>query len=504
MSKNRTNVLLITSDQQHWYTLGFLNPQVKTPNLDRLAAMGCYYDRAYTVNPTCTPTRASIITGQYPSQHGAYALGTKLLENVHTVGEDFHQAGYQTALIGKAHFQPLKGTSEFPSIEAYPVLQDFDFWRKYKGPFYGFRHFELARNHTDEAHVGQHYALWMEEQGATNWRDYFCQPTGTHEKQQWRWNIPEELHYNTWIAERSNALLDEYAANDAPFFLWASFFDPHPSYLVPEPWASMYDPNEMVLPSLTKGEHDKNPPHFGLTQQPVFPKENYTETDGNIIHGFHPHGRNEEVMRKNLAVYYGMISCMDKYMGQILDRLEKLGLAENTLVVFTTDHGHVFGQHGLNAKGPFHYEDLIKIPWIVRTPGQKRGVGFNSAIQSIADLAPTMLDYCGIDIPRCMTGRSQKPVWDGVVDAVRDHAMIEDRFNPTKMHLKSYVNERYKITVYYDADYGELFDLTEDPGELNNLWSAPACLELKQQLLLKLIQAQLGMEPMLMPRIAPA
>ena len=109
MSK-KTNVLLITSDQQHWDTLSCLGSEVKTPNLDRLAASGTLYRRGYCPNPTCTPTRASIITGKYPSQHGAYSLGTKLLESEHTVGEDFMAAGYNTALVGKAHFQPLHGT----------------------------------------------------------------------------------------------------------------------------------------------------------------------------------------------------------------------------------------------------------------------------------------------------------------------------------------------------------------------------------------------------------
>ena len=103
-------------------------------------------------------------------------------------------------------------------------------------PFYGFDHIELARNHTDEAHVGQHYALWMEEKGLSNWRDYYLQPTGHVTAQRRKWLIPEEFHYNNWIAERSNALISEYQAQDQPFFLWASFFDPHPKYLAPEPW----------------------------------------------------------------------------------------------------------------------------------------------------------------------------------------------------------------------------------------------------------------------------
>ncbi len=160
---DRPNILLITSDQQHWSTMGCVNPQIRTPNLDRLATQGTRFDRAYCPNPTCTPTRASIITGKYPSQHGALSLGTKLLEDEPTVGDDLQAAGYRTALVGKAHFQPLKSTDEFSSLESYPILQDLDFWRHFDEPFYGFDTVRLARNHADEAHVGQHYAIWMED-----------------------------------------------------------------------------------------------------------------------------------------------------------------------------------------------------------------------------------------------------------------------------------------------------------------------------------------------------
>ncbi|MBT3605655.1 MAG: sulfatase-like hydrolase/transferase [Candidatus Latescibacteria bacterium] len=230
---DKTNVLLITSDQQHWMTLGCLNEEIETPNLDRLAAQGMLFNRAYCPNPTCTPTRASIITGQYPSQHGAYSLGTKLSEDVHTVGEDFQAAGYRTALVGKAHFQPTKTHETWTSIESMPILQDLDFWRNFHGPFYGFEHIELARNHADEQLVGQHYVIWLEENGCDNWRDYYRPPTGNNANQKHTWGIPEQYHYGTWIRERSCALLEEYAEKDEPFFLWASFFDPHPPYLAP-------------------------------------------------------------------------------------------------------------------------------------------------------------------------------------------------------------------------------------------------------------------------------
>jgi arylsulfatase A-like enzyme len=504
MASDGPNILLITSDQQHWNTLGITNPEVKTPCLDKLAGEGTVFDRAYCPNPTCTPTRASIITGRYPSQHGAWSLGTKLPESEHTVGEDFLAGGYRTALVGKAHFQPLKGTEEFPSLESYPIMQDLDFWRKFDERFYGFEHVELARNHVDEGHVGQHYAIWMEEKGFTSWREHFREPGGTAERQKHRWSIPEEYHYNTWIAERSNALMNEYAKKDEPFFLWASFFDPHPPYLAPEPWDTMYDPEKLTVPCVTEGEHEKNPPHFKMTQQEKPDFSPWQEPGGKGMHGFHSHVRDRRELARDIAVYYGMMSLMDKYIGKIVDNLDALGLAENTLVVFTTDHGHFFGQHGLVAKGPFHYEDMIKIPMIVRMPGKVPAGRTSSALQSLVDCAPSFLRAAGLDVPRTMTGVDQTGVWFGTEESARDHVIVENRHQPTTIHVKTYVDERYKVTVYYNREYGELFDLQEDPGEINNLWDSEEHADLRARLVLKLLHAEMGKEPLWMPRIAGA
>ena len=143
--RQKPNFLLITSDQQHWTTLGVLNTKIKTPNLDRLAQEGARFSRAYCPNPTCTPTRASLITGMYPSAHGAWTLGTKLAEDVPTLGEYLRPAGYRSFLIGKAHFQPLASTTQQSSIECQPLLRDLEFWRTFNAqhtPWYGFDHVE--------------------------------------------------------------------------------------------------------------------------------------------------------------------------------------------------------------------------------------------------------------------------------------------------------------------------------------------------------------------------
>ncbi len=495
-----TNILLITSDQQHWNTLGQANPEIQTPALDKLAAQGTTFTRAYCPNPTCTPTRSSMITGVYPSQHGAYSLGTKLPESETTVGDLFQAAGYRTALVGKAHFQPLQSTAEYPSLESYPLLQDLDFWRDFHGPFYGFDHVELARNHTDEAHVGQHYALWMEDQGLSDWRDYFLQPTGNVVEQRRNWLIPEEYHYNSWIAERSNALLSQYHDADQPFFLWASFFDPHPKYLAPEPWDTMYDPADISIPTVQPGEHQDSPPHIQLTQTRDPDYAAWQEPNGAGCHGFHSHLHDRDELAKDIACYYGMVSCMDKYIGRIVDRLDALGLAENTLVVFTSDHGHYFGQHGLTAKGAFHYDDGVRVPMIARLPNQIPAGQVSHSLQSLVDYAPTFLDFCGLDAPADMTGLSQREVWQGDDSASREHVIVENRHQPTTLHLKTYIDQRYKITLYFGRDYGEIYDLRDDPGEITNLYGDAA---LRAQLTLAMLRAEMLKEEPAHPSLRP-
>jgi arylsulfatase A-like enzyme len=501
----RPNILLITSDQQHWDTLGVTNPRIQTPALDRLTREGTRFTRAYCPNPTCTPTRASIITGLYPAWHGAWSLGVKLPEDVPTVGDHFQHADYATTLIGKAHFQPTATAPGEESLECLPTLRDLDFWRGFHGPWYGFEHVEVARNHADEALVGEHYAVWLEERGLTNWRDYFrpWPPDPAVPQREYVWDLPPELHYTTWTAERTIAAIERDVAAGRPFFTWASFQDPHPPYLVPAPWASMYDLAAMAPGTLLPGELDHLPPHFRLTQEPTPDFSAWRETPF-ANHGFRSHQIDEARLRRDIAVYYGMISFLDQQVGRILDTLDRLAIASNTLVVFTTDHGHFLGQHGLNAKGAFHYEDLLRVPFLVRWPGQAPAGGVSGAIQSLVDLAPSFLSAAGLSVPGLMQGVSQAAVWRGASEPARTWAIVENRHQPTALHLRTYIEERYKITVYRNHDYGELFDLAADPEERRNRWDDPSYAAVKGALLHGFVQAELAREPTRLPRIAGA
>ena len=502
---SRPNILLITSDQQHWQTLGVNNPRIRTPHLDALARDGAYFERAYCSNPVCSPSRSSIITGLYPAWHHCWTIGVKLPEDVPTVGDELRKAGYFTALVGKAHFQPLASRPGSESLECHPTLRDLDFWRGFHGPWYGFERVEVARNHADEHLSGQHYGVWLEEQGLKNWKDYFMPWPHDPAKPRRRhaWDLPERYHYNVWNSERAIANMERAVAEQRPFFLWASFMDPHPPYLVPEPWASMYRPQDMEPGRLLPGELDRMPVHFRMTQERSPDFSAWKETQY-ANHGFESHLIPEELLRRNMATYYGMISFMDAHIGRILAALERLGLAENTLVLFSTDHGHFLGQHGLTAKGAFHYEDLIRIPMLARWPGRIAPGTRVAALQSQVDFAPTFLSAAGVPVPGLMQGVDQGPVWTGARAAARRNLIVENRHQPTALHLRTYVDERYKMTVYRDQPYGELFDLRDDPGERCNLWDDPTKAALKCEVLHRFVNAEIQREPTRMARIAGA
>lgn len=522
---SKPNILLITSDQQHYMTLGINNPDIKTPNLDRLASIGVSMDRTYCPNPTCTPTRASIITGQYPSQHGAWSLGTKLDEGKETLGDILIDNGYETTLVGKAHFQPTKQTKEITSLESYPLLQDLDFWKNYKERFYGFQNVEMLRNHTNEWLVGQHYALWLEEKGFSDWKDYFLKPTGNMNPKNYKdvttlikehngdisklkvpwgkWDIPLEAHYNQFISERTNHYIEKAKETDKPFFIWSSFPDPHPDYFVPEPYASMYKPKELNLRFCTNEEKKSINPLVSETQKMEPNFEKYQES-GFYTHGLHSHIQDETSLRQDVAWYYGMVTFMDEHIGKIIDKLEELEIIDDTFIVFTTDHGHYFGQHGLIRKGPFHYEDALKIPFIASYPKSVMGNWRCRALNTLVDYAPTVLDIIGVEIPRSMSGVSQKEVYEGTLGKVRDNIICENRHEASKLNARTYVDSRYKLTIYQGYEFGDMFDLVVDPNEEHNLWDDPAYSELKLELYRRFINAELEKEILDMPRIANA
>ncbi len=266
----------------------------------------------------------------------------------------------------------------------------------------------------------------------------------------------------------------------------------------------MYDPEALPVPGLEdEDELDKMPPPHRMTQEDGADWSQFRETYQN--HGYSRHDKPKDRRAKDLAIYYGMISKMDHEIGKTLDKLDELGIADNTLIVFTTDHGHYLGQHGLHAKGAFHYEDGIRLPFVVRWPGQVPANTTSDALQSLIDLPVTFLQACNIPVPGQMQGVNQLEVWRGQADQACDSVIVENRHQPTLVHLRTFITDRYKMTVYRDRlTWGELFDLQEDPEEFHNRWDDPDYAAGESRRDAPLHQCRAAREPTRMPRVIHA
>ncbi|MDG2167170.1 MAG: sulfatase-like hydrolase/transferase [Opitutales bacterium] len=480
------NILLITSDQQRWDTLGRINSTISTPNLDRLADRGVLFERAYTVNPVCTPTRCSILTSEYPSRHGCFHVGTSLPEDYGpTVAHRFSDAGYNTSLIGKSHFQACKDPA---SIESAPKVHDLDHFDDWFGPYFGFDHSEMVIGHTSEPHAsGMHYGAWLRKQGI-DLPQYF---DIHHYDHFGPWALPLECHGSAWVADRSIAAIDRAKEEDKPFFLWSSFQDPHNPYVTPEPWASMYEGSAMQDPietpeldqlpdfyqSLAAGDYYGDDPelqHKAWGDVKVRPELSATD------------------IRSLRAVYFGMVSLMDHHIGRILDRLEADGTIDDTLIVFASDHGDYLGDHGLWGKGLPTYESAQRVPFIVAHPQVSDPGKKSQALQSLVDIGTTCLDAAGLDPLEKGQGVSQSRSWIDPTEKVRDHCLLEFRPAQGPFKQQSFIESQFKLVVYETRDYGELYDLDADPSQSKNLYDDPEYEKVRQDLEEKYCKASQG------------
>jgi len=488
--KKRPNILLITTDQQRWDAVGFNNPQVKTPNLDALAAKGIVFEKSYTCSPVCTPARVSILTGHYPSKHGSYTIGVEFPDDYPTIPQKLAENGYFTSLVGKAHFHPccLEG-----SFESLPNTGNREFFKKWTGPFHGFDHVQLTIGHTTEETAGQmHYGLWLEENGV-NPADYFG---NTEYTDIGAWNIPEKLHSSTWIANETIEAIDKGVETDQPFFLWSSFQDPHNPLFVPEPWASMYNPDDLPYYHHKEGEHDNRPAFYNSTlnlkdgEHPQehghgdalsFPEKNWVSTSRL------PFMETEEKTRKALAIYYGMVSFVDDQIGRIVKHLEEKGLMDNTIIVFSTDHGDYMGEHGFWWKGLPAFDGAQKVPFMVYDPDCKTPGARSDAIQSLVDLGSSFLSLAGIEQPEGIQGFDQSAAWNDAGVQVRDGAIIELRPTENEFMQKTFVEQKYKLVIYTKTEWGELYDMDADPNQYENLWDNPDYQAVKCNLMQRLL-----------------
>lgn len=487
----RPNILLITSDQQRADCFGFENPAVKTPHIDRLAREGTRFAACITPNLVCQPSRASILTGLLPLTHGVWDNGVDLDPVVG--GRGFAgvlaAAGYRTGFIGKAHFSTKStfaptGTPECNKSQA-------SYGPAWFGPYMGFQHVELCvtghmhRTRPLEEPPCGHYERWLMSRGRDReaielWKTDLGPSVGA--AQTWYSALPAAWHNSTWIADRTIDFLARRPA-DKPFCVWASFPDPHHAFDCPEPWSRMYDPKSVVLPKQRTRDLERRPwwhkavlegkPQLSDPTMLKFRAEGSRMPD-----------QTDEQLAHMTANYYGMISQIDHNVGRMLEGLAHHGLAENTLVVYTTDHGEFLGNHGLYLKHPIPYEDLLRVGMVVRGPGVQAGQVVREPMSTL-DLAATFHDYTATAPARELQSRSLRPLLEshGQTRAV---AYSEWHVHPSRcgvgLKLRTVRTSTHKCTFELESGAGELYDLVDDPEEMVNRYDDPAYAAVRKEL----------------------
>lgn len=508
----RPNFLLFITDQHRADHLGaYGNKVVQTPNIDRLAKSGWLAERCYVATPVCMPNRGSILTGRMPSVHGARHNGIPLPLSQTTFVERLAGAGYRTGLVGKAHLQNISGkppawprpsdpktegearrpeAGRFdqewkPSWAADPAF-DLDL------PYYGFQDARLVIHHADVA--GGHYRRWLEQnhpdvaastgrENALAAPDYALVQCG----QAWRTRVPEELTTTSYIADQTCQMIQDHAAGDAPFFIQCSFPDPHHPFTPPGRFWDMYQPQDIDLPESFHARHTGPVPHLDW----MYAQRDEGRAVKNAVNMF---AATEQEAREAIALNYGSISHIDEGIGRVLACLDKLNIAQDTVVLFTSDHGDFLGDHQLLLKGPLHYQGLTRVPLIWCDP--QVGAGRSRDLCSSIDLAPTLLERAGCLPYNGIQGQSLMPVMRGA-SLSRDEIVIEDESQRAhfgfsyRTRLRTLQTDRWRLSVYDGAEWGELYDLENDPHECHNLWNAPACRDVRESLLHRLVRAMI-------------
>lgn len=467
---DRPNILWICTDQQRYDTVGALgNPHIHTPNLDRLCAEGVACTHAYSQSPICTPSRASFLTGGYPSRIHVNRNGNvSVPPGFVPITKRLANAGYDCGLSGKLHLAAAWNGEEARCDDGYRR-----FWYSH-GPLQG-------------RGIGNQYMAWVEAQGQFD-RVFEEVPLGDgprpggveQKRYRYRPDVPAELHQTAWCADRAIEFMEEERAG--PWLMSVNIFDPHPAFDAPKQYEERYDP------------HDLPPPLYRESDQAVM--------DRLKTHVFQSPCREPgPAQMRNKASYYGMIELIDENVGRMLQALERTGQRDNTVVVFTSDHGEMVGDHGLTGKGCRFYEGGVRVPLILSWPGRFAAGARYDGLTELTDLAPTLAELAGIESGPC-DGVSLLPVLEDPAASSSHRAYVRCEFYDTlnmhaphapERHVPSYAtmfrDERYKLCVYHGNDYGELYDLREDPDEFENLWESAAHQPLKLSLMKKSFDA---------------
>lgn len=424
----RPNILLLMTDQHRGDCLGAAgNRVIRTPNLDRLATEGARFRCAYTATPSCTPARSGLLTGLSPWHHGMLGMGRMAAQHKHEMPAMLRDAGYHTLGIGKMHFHPQRNLHGFlrTILDESGREQTTEFRSDYRSWFYSM----APALSPDATGIG--------------WNDYRAAV----------YALPEELHPTRWTADTAINFLKGYKG-DQPFFLKVSWARPHSPYDPPERFMKMYENADV--------------PARSLGDWAARYKENSNPADHNSWRG----DFGEEQARTSRRAYYGSISFIDEQIGRMLKALEERGWLDNTLILFTADHGDMLGDHYLWRK-TYAFEGSTHIPMLIRWPksmSERRGQVIEQPVE-LRDVLPTFLDAAGVKHdPKDFDGRSMLDLVRGKTDGWRPWIDFE--------HAECYKNAGYwtGLTdgrmkyVFYGSDGTELlFDLRNDPGELRNL-----------------------------------
>jgi arylsulfatase A-like enzyme len=511
------NFLCIVADQLRFDALGCCgHPAARTPHLDRLAGQGTRLDRCYTVQPMCMATRSTWLTGLNPRGHRVRCNGIPLDPRLPTMTGALAEAGYRTHSIGKIHANPWlphraldAGTLDPAQWPEAIALWDAGRLDQVPLPYYGFQGVDLLTGWWSG-----HYGRWLAER-EPRFRELVAPPPGVAVTPQGVLAVPETtypcrlpagLHYTHWATACAERFLDSARAG-APFFLWCSIPDPHPPFSVSEPWYSLYEGAGMPEPARREGELDDLPPHYKrLFEQDML-------TAGRAARTAVPRAAELQAQR----VVCGIVSQWDAMVGRLLDLLEARGLMDNTVVVVMSDHGQMLGDHWMHNMPPTHLDGVARVPAIWSGPGIDAG-RVRSGLASHLDFAPTILDLAGVPIPEgrvppepeapaqrpAWPGRSLAPMLRGETVAVQDAVIIENDEDYLGMRQRTLVTPDHHLTCYAGEDYGELYDLRDDPRQLVNRWGDAAYRECRRDLQAALLYRLMETDPVLPRRMGHA
>lgn len=493
------NFILIMTDQQRADHVGFGgNGVLRTPHIDSIADSGMVFDRAHVSHPICQPNRSTIITGTMPSVHGTRFNGIPLDPRSNTFVRVLRAAGYNTALVGKSHLQNIGNRPELiPRVvdqtkKGDALLLDetgWDSWEleqryddasaEHEVPedFYGFDSVDLVIDHADYA--GGHYRLWLREQGvdpaAMQGPDVALE-TAEEWWQVYKPKMSPDLYPTAYVGMRSQEFLERAAADGRPFFLQMSFADPHHPFAPPGHYWDLYDPRQIPLPETFDDPHERSVGHYKA----------WVANRGSQTGPMTPWSPTAQQYRRAAAAEYGAITMIDDQVGRLLATLDRLGLRENTYLVFTSDHGDMFGEHGIMLKSSIHYNGTTHVPLVLAGPGI--GSGRSGSLVGSIDIAPTVLELADLPQYHGMQGHSLVPLLDDPTVRLRDRLLIEeDNKTPFSLtgrplRMRTVLTDDARYTRYQGLDHGEFFDLSKDPNEMSNLFGLPSAADRQREL----------------------